>query len=502
VPMAIVGQDGALKYLNTTLTSVFGQKLQPGAGFPDWLSLLLPREDDLRAAVGFWQETVLPAAKTGQLIPPWLAQIRTGSGTTSLFQVRFAVLEASLMLTFEDMTAVRELVEALQESEERFRMLFNAQSDAIIVVDADGRIVEANRAAGQKLGCSREQLLEMLHTDIPSDLPLDARIEARRKAIAGQTVTLQGTYHSKQGRACTAEYCISPIRYFGRRMALGVARDVTDRLHSEQVLRDSEARLRAITQHTRSSLLEFTAQGRVQFANRRFYGLDPEAMAGRHVRDLGWGVELVLAFERAVATRKPVWVEHNGSPENGASAVFHSEFVPILQEGALDRIVLTSTDISAQRKTESELELNRLELHRLGVLSAVGEVSVAFAHELAQPLSAITGNAAAMLNLASRTPDFATGDLEPLEDIVADVRRLREVFDRIGSLGRPDYRRRKLLDGNQLVEDVIRLAQPQAVAHQTHLRSKLGRPLPKIWGDAVQLQHILQLGLKACLNIL
>ena len=83
-----------------------------------------------------------------------------------------------LSIYAEDITERKWTERALQDSEKKFRTIFDSAGDAIFIVTLDERIIEANRVASERLGCSREQLLRMTVRDI--DTPEYAQLVSER----------------------------------------------------------------------------------------------------------------------------------------------------------------------------------------------------------------------------------------------------------------------------------------------------------------------------------
>lgn len=144
-----------------------------------------------------------------------------------------------------------------------------------------------------------------------------------------------------------------------------------------------------------------------------------------------------------------------------------------------------------QRRAEQEMAQLRRELAHAGRVSVMGQLASSLAHELAQPLGAILRNAeAAELFLRGENPD-----LEEIRAILADIRnddhRAGDVISRMRGL----LKRRELdlapLDAGRVVEDVVELVRPDAVARGVVLELGLARDLPAVLADQVHLQQVL-----------
>ena len=123
-------------------------------------------------------------------------------------------------------------------------------------------------------------------------------------------------------------------------------------------------------------------------------------------------------------------------------------------------------------------------------VAALGELTAALAHELNQPLAAIQANAQATRRLlaAGQQPD----DLdEVLGDIVSDATRAADLIRRLRDLLRRRELEKILLDVNEALQDVESIALTEARRHEARLVLRLAPGLPRVAGDAVQLQQVL-----------
>jgi signal transduction histidine kinase len=168
-------------------------------------------------------------------------------------------------------------------------------------------------------------------------------------------------------------------------------------------------------------------------------------------------------------------------------------------DGRAVRMVGVKMDLTARRAAELQIqEQGRRLAHRAGV-SVAGELSVALAHELNQPLAAILANAAAARRFLLHEPP----DLNQLKEIVDaisdDNRRAAAVITRVGALLKKSDARWAPVDTNDVVNSVIDIARGDIISRGVSLTRRLEDGLPPVFADAVQLQQVvLNLIINAC----
>jgi PAS domain S-box-containing protein len=133
-----------------------------------------------------------------------------------------------------------ELEEELRRSEARYRTLFNSASDAILIHDPQGRFLQVNDVACERLGYTREELLQMATEDI--DAPEFAHLVPDRIArLRAQGHLYFETVHLRRdGFRIPMELSSRVIDYGGGKAVLTVARDVSQRKGLERQLRRQE----------------------------------------------------------------------------------------------------------------------------------------------------------------------------------------------------------------------------------------------------------------------
>ena len=133
----------------------------------------------------------------------------------------------------------------------------------------------------------------------------------------------------------------------------------------------------------------------------------------------------------------------------------------------------------------------RLQLTHLSRVALLGEMSGGLAHELNQPLTAILSNAqAAQQFIANKTIDDAELS-EILRDIIAADQRAGEVISRLRALFKRGETHLQILDANELVREVMSLAQGDLATRSVDTRLQLTPGLPALQGDRVQLQQVM-----------
>jgi len=146
-----------------------------------------------------------------------------------------------------DITQRRAAEQALQESEARFRALFENSADGILIIDAETmHILDCNPAAAAQNGYRREELLgqhvDVLHTEQMKKLSADpeAVVEmVRRKG----SVQVEGQHRRKDGTVFPLEISMALVKLGDRMALLGMDRDITERKAAEESRRRMEAQL-------------------------------------------------------------------------------------------------------------------------------------------------------------------------------------------------------------------------------------------------------------------
>ena len=157
--------------------------------------------------------------------------------------------EARIVVSIKDITERKRAEEALWESEERYRQLFEAESDAIVLIDnATGCILEANSAAAALYGYSKEELLSKKNSDLSAEPEETQRVTQTTPVDVNRVVTVPLRFHRKQdGSVFPVEITGRFLIRQGRSVHIAAIRDITERKQAEEELRNSQEQFRALS---------------------------------------------------------------------------------------------------------------------------------------------------------------------------------------------------------------------------------------------------------------
>src|ERR1700722_9722106 len=284
-------------------------------------------------------------------------------------------------------------------------------------------------------------------------------------------------------------------------------KEIADRKHAEEDLRSSEEKHRVIIEAANDAGLSMDKRGYILLPNpatKRIFGYDPVEIVGKPMTMLMPAMMRKLhetGFKRYLTTGKRHlnWqgVEVTAQRKDGQEFPVEVSFGELTSDG---HKVFTGyiRDISERKRAEDQLrasernlQMTQAELARVSRLTTMGELAASIAHEVNQPLTAVINNGSACLRL------LANRNLEPevlrraLEEIVADGTRASAVLARIRAFIKKEPAERNLLNINEVIEEVLVLADRELYEHQVFPDRRLKTDLPLVLADRVQLQQIL-----------
>lgn len=142
----------------------------------------------------------------------------------------------SLQAIVKDITELTQAWEELRENEEKYRTLFDMESDALALIEIEtGNMLNVNKAFVELYGYTKKEILRMKNTDF------SAEPEVTKEATQARLTYVPVRYHKKRdGTVFPTEITASIFRYQGRDVHIAAIRDITERKRLEAQLQRSQ----------------------------------------------------------------------------------------------------------------------------------------------------------------------------------------------------------------------------------------------------------------------
>src|SRR6266516_671448 len=241
-------------------------------------------------------------------------------------------------------------------------------------------------------------------------------------------------------------------------IATHIAGVAIDRQRQQEILREREARISLAAEsadlafwilYPEQNAAWMSAKGRAMYGFTLQEPLTRESLVSRIHPDEQVAVQ--AAFEQARASQQTFEIEHRIVPPYGKTRWVIVRGRCLWDEhGKVLEIIGVTIDLSAQKQSDLQLQVQREELARLSRIALMGEMTASLGHELNQPLAAIANNAAAARRF------FDRGQIDPailkqlLADIAAASHRAGEIINGIRGMARKGKGTRSPLNLNDV----------------------------------------------------
>ena len=158
----------------------------------------------------------------------------------------------------------------MEQREEPYRSLFERNSDAVFLLDSDGRFVAVNASAEKISGYTAQELKEITFREICLPEELDAAVEEFQLALKGESHDLETAIMTKDGRRVEALLTGGPIIIGGSVQGLFVfAKDITHRKRNEDELEKARDELESRVQERTAELMQAIDSLHQEIAQRK-----------------------------------------------------------------------------------------------------------------------------------------------------------------------------------------------------------------------------------------
>lgn len=434
-----------------------------------------------------------------------------------------------------DFSAVRRMIGGLLESGVRdLRGYFTDHPEFIDAAIAATVVLDVNEKTVQLFGAGSREA--MIGGSVDAFWPAGSRhvyaesllaAAARRPSYATET-----TLASLDGRAVSGLFTVCwPESHQGRGSVLVGVIDISDRKAAEMELRRSEERYRTLFHALATGLFQLDTSGLqrlfaeiraagytslspyidahpefivrameatvivdVNEAALRVYGAKDRAELIGQTATRFWAAAGHDTFRRAIEsgfTLGPTFEEatkHRRLDGREIDVLFTINAPDGLRQRGI--VVAGIIDISDKIATQKALEQMQADFAHAARLSMLGELATSIAHEVNQPLAAITANGAASARwLARSDPDLA--EVRTItNNMISDARRAADIIARVRSMAAKHEPHREPLDVNGLIEEALLFLRHELQAHQVKVDFRPNLALPQVSVDRTQLQQV------------
>ena len=401
------------------------------------------------------------------------------------------------------------MIRSFMAYSELFRAAVEAAGEAIVITSTDleapGPVIEyVNPAFTRMTGYRLQEVLgrtpRMLQGPKTDRAVLD-RLKAELKAngtFSGETVN-----YRKDGSAYVIQLVITPMRDDAGRFIhwLAVQRDVTRKRHIEIALAENEAWLRQALDIGLMGVWDANLQtGEMRWSEGIYaalgYGQDeirPDFdtfLSHAHPEDRT-GIEAVLRQslgQRQVFAHTLRFIRRDGSIGWCEARALYE----YAADGRAARIIGVVADITKRRDTEQRLQELQRELIHASRLSAVGTMASTLAHEINQPLTAVTSYVETARQMLA-APDRETLDVvaTALDKAASEAVRAGQIVHRLRdfvSRGETDKRIEFL---PEVIDEAAALALSGGKEKAVQIIRKFDHRSPLVLADRVQIQQVL-----------
>ena len=382
----------------------------------------------------------------------------------------------------------------LEESERRYREIFENAKDAIYVHDLNGRYTLVNPAAEELSGYSRDEILQLSVFEMASPEHVELICNSLKQKLTDHAPT---TYEieaiRKDGTRVPVEVSSRLIYRDGRPIGVqGSVRDISERRRAEEVVRASEQRFRDLVENANDIIFTCDMLGKITSLNR----------AGERVTGYTAEEALKMNFAQAVSPDDIAKVRHMLSRKRAAdvATVYDLELITksggraaveissraILKDGQAVGVQGIARDITDRQRMENDLRTSQAQLQQSQRLEAVGQLAGGVAHDFNNLLTAIIGYS-----------DFALRKMRANNPIRRDIEEIKKAANRAATLtrqllafSRKQILKPEVLDLNLVVGDMHKMLE-RLIGEDIDLVTTLGSDTDPVKADRGQLEQII-----------
>lgn len=270
----------------------------------------------------------------------------------------------------------------------------------------------------------------------------------------------------------------------------GFITDITDR-------KRAEAYAQAIVESAVDAIISVDDQGAIESFNQAasaMFGYRADEVRGQHCRKLV-AADYYREFDRFFQRNRrptgepPASVELNASDKRGRNFPIVLSMREILDVGEHKYVILIR-DLTEQREAERQVREQRDMLAHVDRLNTLGEMAAGIAHEINQPLTAISMYAQSSLRFLNREQPELDRLEDALDKLSQQAHRAGAVIERMQEMTRPHQSHQQAVDAEQLLREIHGLGEVEAQIRNFIIVLRLDDHLPRVECDSIQIQQV------------
>jgi two-component system cell cycle sensor histidine kinase/response regulator CckA len=382
----------------------------------------------------------------------------------------------------------------LKESEESYRGLFDNANDAIYIQDLKGRFLDVNKTVEKMYGYDYDDFIGKTpdFLSAPGKNDLSTIVEKIKEAANGNPQRLEFWGKRKNGEVFPKEIRLDKGVYFGQKVIIAFAQDITERLENERQLKESEQRFRTLIENSPVAIT-ISRKSKIIFVNdaySKIFGFTEkkELMGTNFLKQIAASERKKIAERNQKREQRitvPTSYETVGLRKNGSTFPLNVNVTLInLLTGPATLAYIV--DISMIKKAEEErLNLERKILHTQK-LESLGVLAGGIAHDFNNLLTGIMGNTGlAMMHCENSSP--AKKNLFKIENIASRAAELCNQMLAYSGKGKFVI---QPIDINEVIREMTLLLNV-SIPKKVSLKVSLDTKIPAIEADVTQVRQII-----------
>jgi len=332
----------------------------------------------------------------------------------------------------------------LKESEKRFRAIFDSSIDAILILNDAGEVVYSNKSAKEMLDYAKDQIIKALNIHFNKQFTATYEQNMREGfkqlsdgnlSMAGETVEL--ALKNNSGKTSFVELSFSAFIENGQWFGVSIVRDITDRKRQQELLEESQQKLKALFAYNPEAIVFTDKNFRVTDANCSFtelFGFSLENIRGKKIMDfiVPDGLEKESKTIERLLSKGPVTLSGKRKRQDGSTVDVSLSGGPLLVKGKTVGFFMAYLDISnliiVQNMLSSALSKAELLNEKIVVLGGFTR------HDVRNKLGLISGNLYLARNKCKIEPNLEKylGNVDDSVKNICDILDFAKTYEMIG----------------------------------------------------------------------